>query len=175
VSAVSIRAATAADARALAALGERTFRETFVEDFAMPYSPSDVATFIATTYTEGALGKYLHDAAYRHFIATHEDRPVGFALVGPNGLPHGEARDGDGELKRIYVIREAQALGVGRVLFDAAVGWLESAGPRRVWIGVWSGNERAKRFYARRGFVKVGEYSFRVGETLDHEHILRRG
>lgn len=172
---VSIRPATSADAALLATLGERTFRETFVEDFAMPYSASDIAIFVAQTYTEEALGKYLRDAAYRHFVATHDDRPVGFALVGPNGLPHADACDGDGELKRIYVLREAQALGIGRALFDAAVGWLESDGPRRVWIGVWSGNERAQRFYARRGFVKVGEYRFRVGETLDHEFILRRG
>jgi ribosomal protein S18 acetylase RimI-like enzyme len=172
---LSIRTASAADAAILAELGERTFRETFVEDFAVPYSPSDVATFVAETYTEAALDKYLRDAAYRHFIATDDDRPIGFALVGPNGLPHGEAREGDGELKRIYVIREAQALGAGRALFDAAVGWLEAAGPRRVWLGVWSGNERAQRFYAKRGFVKVGEYRFRVGETLDHEFILRRG
>jgi ribosomal protein S18 acetylase RimI-like enzyme len=172
---LTIRTAGAADATTLAALGERTFRETFLEDFAIPYSPSDVATFVAQTYTEAALGKYLGDAAYRHFIATDDDRPIGFALVGPNGLPHDEARDGDGELKRIYVVREAQALGAGRALFEAAVGWLESAGPRRVYLGVWSGNERAQRFYARRGFVKVGEYRFRVGETLDHEYILRRG
>jgi ribosomal protein S18 acetylase RimI-like enzyme len=172
---LSIRTATIDDATVLAALGERTFRETFVEDFAMPYSASDVATFLAETYSEDALGKYLRNPAYRHFVVTHGDRPVGFALVGPNGLPHAESREGDGELKRIYVVRDAQALGVGRALFNAAVGWLESSGPRRVWIGVWSGNERAQRFYSRRGFVNVGGYRFRVGETLDHEFILRRG
>ena len=43
-----------------------------------------------------------------------------------------------------------------------------------IWLGVWSGNDKAQAFYAKRGFAKVGEYRFRVGETLDHEFIMRR-
>jgi ribosomal protein S18 acetylase RimI-like enzyme len=46
--------------------------------------------------------------------------------------------------------------------------------PPDIWIGVWSENLGAQRFYARRGFEKVGEYGFPVGKTLDHEFILRR-
>ena len=53
--------------------------------------------------------------------------------------------------------------------------WLQSDGPRAVWIGVWSENFGAQRFYERHGFEKVGEYYFPVGETRDLEFILRRG
>ena len=52
--------------------------------------------------------------------------------------------------------------------------WLEKDGPRTLWIGVWSENLGAQRFYARYGFHKVGEYEFPVGETRDREFILRR-
>jgi diamine N-acetyltransferase len=52
--------------------------------------------------------------------------------------------------------------------------WLLAEGPRDIWIGVWSENYRAQRFYERHGFLKVGEYGFPVGGTLDHEFILRR-
>ena len=44
-----------------------------------------------------------------------------------------------------------------------------------VWIGVWSENHKARRFYGRYGFEKCGEYDFAVGETRDHEFILMRG
>ena len=50
----------------------------------------------------------------------------------------------------------------------------QAEGPRDVWIGVWSENHGAQRFYARHGFEKVGEYGFTVGRTVDHEFILRR-
>jgi ribosomal protein S18 acetylase RimI-like enzyme len=39
---------------------------------------------------------------------------------------------------------------------------------------VWSENFGAQRFYGRYGFEKVGEYGFRVGNTVDHEFILKR-
>jgi ribosomal protein S18 acetylase RimI-like enzyme len=170
--AISIRAATLDDVALVSELATVTFRQTFVEDFRMPYSESDVATFVRDAYGADALLKYFADPAFRHFIAEVDGRAVGYALVGPNGLPHDEHRPEDGELKRIYVLRDAQGSGAGRALLDAALGWL---GGRRIWIGVWSGNLRAQRVYEKRGFVKVGEYKFRVGETLDDEIILRRG
>ena len=52
--------------------------------------------------------------------------------------------------------------------------WLQEDGPRDVWIGVWSENYGAQRFYERHGFEKVGEYGFAVGKTVDREFILRR-
>ena len=48
-------------------------------------------------------------------------------------------------------------------------------GPRRVWLGVWSGNTGAQRFYARRGFQIVGEHTYAVGDTIDEEYAMRRG
>jgi diamine N-acetyltransferase len=168
----TVRTATIEDAPLLSELGARTFRETFVEDFRVPYSVADLAAFLPAAYGVDALRRYLADPAFVHFIAEAEGRALGYALAGPNGLPHAEARPADGELKRIYVVREAQGLGAGRLLLDAAIAWL---GPRRIWIGVWSGNDRAQRMYEKRGFAKVGEYAFRVGETLDREFVLRRG
>ena len=44
-----------------------------------------------------------------------------------------------------------------------------------LWIGVWSGNEKAQRLYAAYGFEKAGEYEYPVGAWRDHEFILRRG
>lgn len=171
---VRIRDASLEDAGLLGALGARTFRETFVEDFAMPYSERDIATFLPGAYGEDVIGALLADPAHRHLLAWQGARAVGFALAGPVGLPHPDVRAEDRELKRIYVVRDAQGTGAGRALFEAAMAWMHGEGARRVWLGVWSGNARAQRFYASRGFTKVGEYRFRVGETLDHEHILRR-
>ena len=64
--------------------------------------------------------------------------------------------------------------GLGGALFDAVMTWMAAQSPPDVWIGVWSENFGAQRFYARRGFQKVGEYGFPVGNTIDREFILRR-
>ena len=77
-------------------------------------------------------------------------------------------------MKRLYLLRVAQNGGLGGRLAETALAWLHEAGPRTLWIGVWSGNHGAQRLYGRWGFEKVGEYGFAVGETIDREFILRR-
>ena len=44
---------------------------------------------------------------------------------------------------------------------------LGTAGP--LWIGVWSGNDKAQRLYAAYGFEKAGEYDYPVGAWRDRE------
>jgi ribosomal protein S18 acetylase RimI-like enzyme len=171
---LTVRPATRADIPLLSKLGRETFFETFVEGFRIPYSESDLAEFLPRAYGEAALEAYFDDPAYAHFVAEFDGAPVGYALVGPNGLPHEDARDGDGELKRIYLLKSAQGTGGGRALYEACTDFLLKDGPRRIWLGVWSGNEKAQEFYRKNGYAKVGEYRFRVGETLDHEFIMRR-
>jgi len=172
---LTVRAATPADLAVLCDLGERTFVQTFVDEFALPYTKSDLAEYLPGAYGPAAISGYLADPAYQHFIAENDGKAVGFTLVGPNGLPHDDARPEDGELKRIYLLKDAQGLGAGKALYDASIAWLEKDGPRTIWLGVWSLNEKAQRFYEKNGFVKAGEYRFKVGETLDHEFIFRRG
>jgi ribosomal protein S18 acetylase RimI-like enzyme len=57
---------------------------------------------------------------------------------------------------------------------DSGLQWLESQGRTPLYIGVWSENLGAQRFYGRYGFKKIGEYGFVVGNTVDREFILKR-
>jgi len=67
-----------------------------------------------------------------------------------------------------------QGKGLGTHLMQAAMDWLLRNGPRALWLGVWSGNPGAQRFYARYGFRQAGEYQFAVGQTRDRELIFTR-
>ena len=165
-----IRRAGIADAPSLAAIGARTFTETF----AHLYPPADLARFLADAYSLSRTRADLEDPDKAAWLVERDGEAVGFALAGPCALPHAEVTPGCGELKRLYLVKGAQGGGLGGRLFAEAVGWLERAGRGTVWIGVWSENHGAQRFYARQGFEKVGEYGFPVGDTVDREFILRR-
>jgi ribosomal protein S18 acetylase RimI-like enzyme len=166
----TIRRAGSADAAALAELGALTF----VETFAHLYRPQDLQAFLAEAHTVDYVAKDLADPRKAMWVVEHGGQPVGYALAGPCDLPHDDVTEACGELKRFYMRRDAQGGGVGRRLFDEIMAWLQAAGPRDVWIGVWSENHSALRFYRHNGFTKVGEYGFRVGEQLDHEFILKK-
>ncbi len=172
----AIRPATMADAEALAALKRTTFRQTFVEGFAIPYPPADMARFEEDSYGVPTIAREIADAAHKTWVAEGEGGAlVAYAHAGPCKLPHGDLREGEVELYQLYMLREWQGGGLGRALMERALGWMEGRSDGRPWIGVWSGNLRAQRFYTRFGFEKVGEYDFAVGDHRDHEFILRRG
>ena len=171
-----IRPARPDDAAALADLKLVTFRETFLDEgFGIPYPPADLAAFEAACYAEPVVAAEIADPARQNWVAERDGRLLGYAQVGPCKLPHAEVQEGHGELYQLYVLREAQGMKLGKALLDAALGHLAEARPGPVWLGVWSGNDKAQAVYAARGFEKVGEYRFKVGSWYDEEYILRKG
>ena len=165
-----IRRAGAADAQALAAIGVATFIETFGH----LYPQSDLTRYLEEAYNLRRTEADLADPGKASWLVEADGEVVGYATVGPCTLPHPEVTAGCGELKRIYVLKPWQGGGLAARLLGVTVDWLEREGPRNIWLGVWSENHRALRFYARHGFTRAGEYDFHVGDTVDHEYILRR-
>ena len=167
----TIRRATVDDAQLLSTLATRTFAESFGH----LYLEEDLQAFYADAYAVEKQRTILAHPEYAVFLLVDGDEAVGHAAAGPCGLPHADVLPGDGELKRLYVLPSHQNGGNGGRLFDATLEWLQRDGPRNLWIGVWSENPGAQRFYARHGFERVGEYEFPVGRVRDREFILRRG
>ena len=167
---ITIRRATEKDAGALAHLAELTFTETFGH----LYPSEDLAAYLASAYTAAGCIATLTDPRMAYWLAEAEgEPPVGFALAGYCKLPVAGLEPMAGELRQLYVRAAFQNRRLGARLFAAALEWLE-AHYSPLYIGVWSKNAGAQRFYGRYGFVKVGEYGFPVGKTIDLEFILRR-
>lgn len=165
-----IRRAVPADAATLSSLAARTFTETFGH----LYPAQDLESFLGDAYAVEKQAVILAHPDYAVWLLEDGDAAVGHAAAGPCGLPHPDVARGDGELKRLYVLASHQNGGWGGRLFDEAQRWLLRDGPRTLWIGVWSQNLGAQRFYARHGFAQVGTYEFPVGRVRDLEFILRR-
>lgn len=95
-------------------------------------------------------------------------------MVGACKLPVEHLEATAGEIQQLYVYAEFHNLRLGRRLMDIGLEWLASQGRSPLYIGVWSENYGAQRFYGRYGFTKFGEYGFQVGSTVDREFILKR-
>jgi diamine N-acetyltransferase len=167
----TIRRATPADVEALVAIGRATFAETFGH----LYPPEDLAAFLAEAHGLARAKADLADPTKAAWLVEAGGEVIGYALAGPCHLPHPDVTPACGELERLYLAKAHQGGGAGGRLLAEALSWLEKDGPRGLWIGVWSENHGAQRLYARHGFEQVGTYDFVVGQTRDHELILRRG
>jgi len=165
-----IRRATIDDAATLSSLAARTFTETFGH----LYPRQDLEAFLAQSYAVDRQATILARPDYAVWLLEDGGTAVGHAAAGPCGLPHADVAPGDGEVKRLYVLASHQNAGWGGRLFEQAQRWLLRDGPRTLWVGVWSENTGARRFYARHGFSKVGTYELPVGRVRDLEFILRR-
>lgn len=168
--AIALRRATVDDAPTLSRLAARTFIETFGH----LYADEDLQAFLRDAYAPDRQRIVLAHPDYAVWLLEDAGVAVGHAAAGPCGLPHAGVAAGDGELKRLYLLRSHQHGGWGGRMLDTALDWLQRDGPRTLWIGVWSENLGAQRLYARHGFVRVGEYEFPVGRVRDREFILRR-
>lgn len=88
------------------------------------------------------------DPARSALLAEDGGRAVGMAVYGPDRAPGGDA-----ELYALYVLPEYWSTGLGRRLMDRVLADLRARGHRRISITVLAGNDRARRFYERYGFV----------------------
>lgn len=168
--AVAIRQATPADAQKLAVLGAATF----VETFGHLYPPDDLHAFLVGTHSLEAWTARLSDSGVAVWMASSDSTPIGFVTVGSCKLPVERLERNAGEIQQLYVLARYQNLRLGTRLMALGVEWLEARRRTPLYVGVWSQNHGAQRFYGRYGFNKVGEYGFPVGNTVDREFILRR-
>lgn len=166
-----IRRATATDAEALS----RISRDTFVETFGHLYRAEDLAWHLDFSYAPDKYRDALDEQGCAAWVLEDAAGAVqGYAMAGPCGLPHDAVRRGDMELKRLYLRKGLHNGGWGGKLYAEAERWMLANGPAALWVGVWSENLGAQRFYQRHGFAKAGEYLYPVGENRDLEFILRR-
>jgi ribosomal protein S18 acetylase RimI-like enzyme len=165
-----IRRAEARDATQLAQLGAATFTETFGH----LYPPEDLHAYLSTAHSVDAWTRVLADAQRAIWLAELDGTPIGYIVVGACKLPVKDLEPTAGEVQQLYVLSRHHNLKLGTRLMDTGLAWLASQDRRPLYIGVWSENFGAQRFYARYGFSKVGDYGFPVGNTVDHEFILKR-
>jgi diamine N-acetyltransferase len=169
-----IRTGRLEDAESVATLGRETFIATFIDGFRIPYPPDDLRAYLDKAFSVTKTREMLLDPTQAWWVAERDGELVGFANAGPNTLPHPEGRASHAELRRLYIARRAQGLGLGTRLLETAIAWMEAHTDGPLWIGVWSGNLKAQKLYAAYGFTKAGEYKYPVGTWLDDEVILRR-
>ncbi|MBR7961025.1 GNAT family N-acetyltransferase [Burkholderia sp. AU19243] len=143
---IALRAATPADAAAIAAIHVASWRATYAG--IMP------ASFLAALSVEQRTGFW-----YRALTAGDANVTIACGADGVTGwVAYGPTRDTDkdcswGEIGAIYLHPAHCGKGIGAVLVDHACRSLRDAG--HAWVSLWAivRNRRARAFYEREGFV----------------------
>ncbi len=174
-----IRVATEADAEALRQFGMKAFSR----QFSHLYPPEELQYFLTNSYCIEKFLNWINDTKdYMLQIALDDTAIVGYVLCGPCELPYSDVTESCVELRRLYIDSSYFGSGLAKALMIIGLKWLEDKRQRnyesskiwgKIYIGVYSDNFRAQRFYQKYKFEKVGEYFYEVGRCRDLEYIMQ--
>ncbi len=163
----TVRRAGPADAERLSLVG----RATFLESYTWLLPGDDVLAHCRERHAEAAYAAWLAQGPALWLAEAARGAPVGYAGLAAPDLP--QARPGDLELKRIYVLsRFHGAAGPARALMTAAVDEARRLRAPRLLLGLHPRNARALAFYRRSGFAPVGVRTFTVGATVVADDVV---
>jgi diamine N-acetyltransferase len=157
------------DAPALAELGRATFAETFGH----LYTSDNLAAFLWEGHNEGRWRAELADPAFAVQLAEVDGRAVGYAQLGPVTLVDAPRLKPAIELRRLYILKPWHGTGIAAELMDWSLAEARRRSVRELYLSVYIDNHRARRFYARYSFKRIGSYAFKVGEHEDEDLIMR--
>lgn len=168
----SLRPGLPADAAALAAFGERAFRDAF----AAHNRPRDMDAYVSLAYGVRQQSAELADSRVTVLVAEADGALVGYAVLrqAPDEAPGCVTGEAPVELARLYVERAWHGRGVGEALMRRVIEQGRERGGRTLWLGVWEHNPRARAFYARWEFAAVGEHGFVLGADVQRDLLLAR-
>ena len=143
-----VRIATPDDARAIAEIHVTSWQEGYRGQLPDSYLKSLSADARETRWAQS-----LRDGA-AVLLAKHAENPLGFVTYGPSR--DDDAPETCGEIYALYVHPNAWSTGKGQQLHDGALAALAAQGSTVVRLWVLTSNDRARRFYSRRGWELDG-------------------
>lgn len=165
---ITIRRAGPSDAASLAAIAERTFRETFAAD----NSAENIDLHCTRKFGAEIQRAEIADPQLVTLLAEAAGELVGFAQLRPAQAAACVKSARPAELHRIYVVSQWHGRGVANDLMRAVYAAAARAGSDCIWLGVWERNPRAIAFYRKCGFSVVGDHPFDLGQDRQRDLIL---
>jgi GNAT superfamily N-acetyltransferase len=157
----SIRLATADDAAVLAGIGGRAWNLTYRGIVPDPVLGEWIAG--AEDGWRAAFAAHGADSPWRAWVADAGGTLLGYLTTSPAKDEWLPPPDGAGEVTNLYLEPDAIGTGVGRRLYEHAVGDLRQRGFNPLLIWAFRDNARARRFYERMGLTVDAETDWMLG------------
>ena len=165
---MTIRRAVLSDAPVLADLA----RSTFYDTFASTNDANDMALHLQRAYGVAQQSAELSDPGITSLLVERDGAAVAYAQIRDHHVPECVKDPAAVELWRFYVHRDWHGKGVAQALMDRVKAEARQSGARTLWLGVWERNDRARAFYAKCGFVDVGEHVFLFGTDPQTDRVM---
>ena len=148
-------------------------RETYFDTFHSMNSDETMAQYLNEAFSHEKIGTELRNPNSSFYLIYDNASPAAYMKL---NLPPAQSDLNDTEsleLERIYVKAAYKGSGFGRFLIERAISFGREYGCTYVWLGVWEKNDKAIGFYKRMGFEISGTHTFRMGDELQNDFIMK--
>jgi ribosomal protein S18 acetylase RimI-like enzyme len=148
--------------------------ETFDETYRPMNSPETMDKYLYESFSLEKLAKELDNTYCKFYFIYSDSKLAGYIKI--NYAPaQSDINDPESvEVERIYVRNEYKGKGLGKVLMEYAFQQAKQNKKAYVWVGVWEKNVNAITFYEKIGFKEAGQHSFRIGNELQSDLIMKK-
>ncbi|XZO07567.1 GNAT family N-acetyltransferase [Weissella paramesenteroides] len=147
--------------------------ETFYDTFADQNTEKNMQDYLSNSYNLETLTEELKNKnSFFYFVLSDEDDIMGYLKLNINDAQSEDDFENALEIERIYIRKEFQKQGLGKILYNIALTKATELEKQRIWLGVWEFNQNAKAFYQHLGFEFVGSHIFNMGADPQTDLIM---
>lgn len=149
-------------------------RKTFFDTYEVGTDPQDLQKYMEENFSTEVAQKELAGNECAIFLLKEKDLGnVGYVTLRWD-TTH-ELLDANSiELQRIYVSKDHQSKGYGKLLISHGEQYGRQHGFDYIWLCVWYENHGAIRFYERAGWEKFGMKDFKFGDHVYQDPVFRK-
>lgn len=137
-------------------------RISFIESHGNSASAEDINSYISSGLTEIVIEAELKDAENIFHIIYFDGKAAGYSKIIFNKPYDLIQNKSICKLERLYLLKEFYDHKLGLYLFNFLVDLSKKVNQQGIWLYVWTGNERAVKFYKRAGFEIIANADFKI-------------
>ncbi len=141
-------------------------RQTFMETYEPATSVDDINEYFESTMTSDIFAENLKAENSGYYFVEVDREIAGYLKIVDKGTKL--------LLQRIYVLSDFHSRGIGQQLMDYAISVATDLNKEEIYLGVWSGNQKAIKFYLKNNFTPYGTRQFPLGSCPQTDFLMSR-
>ena len=146
---------------------------TFLETFSYKNKEEDMSLYLERNFSLSRLNEELENSNSEFYLAYYEKAPIAYLKLNVAEAQTERKLDQALEIERIYVLKDFQGKGIGKLLMNYAFQCAINKKNKWVWLGVWEENQKALDFYYSMGFRVFDSHIFLLGEDAQTDLLLK--
>jgi len=132
------------------------WHKSFAEAYADTHTAENIHSYCSRNYTLEAAHKILTDELTSCTLALRQGKYVGVTILTDHNCSLRPELNGS-ELKHLYLLSSEYGSGLGKVMMDRALIQTRKKNRSILWLCVSDLNSRARNFYHKFGFKRIGK------------------